>query len=201
MKEIKLTFPMAEFDGLKFLMFDTTEHIQVNWAHKHYYEPNMIKFIQQNYKGGTMIDAGACIGNHTLAFSKIADLVISFEPLQQIFLHLSMNLAVNVIKNVVTYNIALSNRNGVEEMTFVDGSAGGGEIRKGGEYIIPVLTLDAFKIKNINLIKIDVQEHEAQVLEGAKETIKEQTPDLFIECTTEEEKSQHLIYLQTLNKV
>ena len=172
MKKATLSFLTAKVDGFDFVIFEPKEHIQVSWKLEMYYEPDMIEFIHRNYKGGTFVDIGACIGNHTLAFSRVADRVVAFEPMPQVFIHLLSNIVLNKITNTIAYNIALGNKKGVERMVFVKGSAGGGEVRKNGNYSVPILRLDDFKLKNVTLIKIDVQEQEAQVLNGAKNTIK-----------------------------
>jgi len=46
---------------------------------------------------------------------------------------------------------------------------------------IDVTTLDSYKLKNISMIKIDVEGHEEEVLKGAVDTIKKNHPIIFVE--------------------
>lgn len=46
---------------------------------------------------------------------------------------------------------------------------------------IKVITLDSLNLQNISMIKIDVENHENEVLEGAKQTILNNKPIIFIE--------------------
>jgi FkbM family methyltransferase len=49
------------------------------------------------------------------------------------------------------------------------------------EQSINVITLDSLNLDNISMIKIDVENHENEVLEGAKQTILRNKPIVFIE--------------------
>ena len=195
MKGFNIQIPVGEVDGYNLLIRDNNEQLQSYWNINKWYEEGMIKFIHNNYKGGTFIDIGGSIGNHAVAFSKVADKVYTFEPLIQYAFHLKANLIVNKIENVFLYNLGLSNRNGITRMFNDDRSDGGGTITEDGEILIPVMKLDEFSLENVKLIKIDVEGHEEEVLEGAKETIKSQLPDLFIETSTYQE------YKDTLKKL
>lgn len=199
MKKLTVELLTTEVDGFNFIVMDKDEHLQSFWMRGSYYEPDMIKFIQQNYKGGTFVDAGACIGNHTLAFSKIADNVVAFEPIQKVFLHCVGNIMVNNISNVIVHPVALGNFKGTERMTFVGPSAGGGEVRKDGEFIVPTIPLDEYQLENVKVIKMDVQEHEMEVLKGALMTIMNNKPDLYIECNTDKERNANLDYLKSID--
>lgn len=200
MSEIEIKLRCGDIDGIKYIITDPEENIQSFWFKNDYYEEDMIKFIQKNYKGGTFVDCGACIGNHTMVFSKLADKVVSFEPIPKIHMHLVGNILINKVKNVTAYQLALGNKRGTSRMTFIGPSAGGGEMRKDGEYLTPILKLDDFHLDNIPLIKIDVQESELELLKGAKETIKKSKPDLFIECNTKRERETNLEFLQSVDK-
>ena len=47
--------------------------------------------------------------------------------------------------------------------------------------IIPVKTLDSYRLENVSLIKIDVENFEADVLKGGKETIMKSKPVILLE--------------------
>ena len=45
-----------------------------------------------------------------------------------------------------------------------------------------VNTLDSFKLKNVGLIKIDVEGNELKTIQGAEKTIKKYKPIVYFEC-------------------
>ncbi len=47
---------------------------------------------------------------------------------------------------------------------------------------VPCSTIDALKLHDVGMIKIDVEGHELEVLEGARATIQRYSPSLLIEC-------------------
>jgi hypothetical protein len=48
---------------------------------------------------------------------------------------------------------------------------------------VPAERLDAFDLRSVGFIKIDVEGHEVAVLEGARETIRRERPNLVVEAT------------------
>ena len=180
-----IAFFTNNFDGINFIILDPEELLQVNWVIGHYYEKEMIDFIRDNYKGGSFVDAGSCIGNHSIAFSKVADHVYSFEPVQATFLQQVAIIFVNKIRNITTYNLALGNKYGLKPIFKDNLSAGGGRIGKKGNMTVSVVKLDDFKVKDVKLIKVDVEGYELEMLKGSKKTILKHKPDLFIECATD----------------
>jgi FkbM family methyltransferase len=59
--------------------------------------------------GCWMLDVGANIGNHSLAFSTLAEKVFSFDPGEKAFNFLSRNINFNELNNVTVLNLGLSN--------------------------------------------------------------------------------------------
>jgi len=135
-----------------------------------------------------IIDIGANIGNHSIFFAKFLDckIVHSFEPVLSNFELLKKNMFCVNNKSIL-YNIALSNK--IDTMDLYNSqinNKGGFSLHKYNnsflvESKINVNTLDSFNLNNITLIKIDVENHENEVLEGSKETIKRCKPIIFIE--------------------
>ena len=65
---------------------------------------------------------------------------------------------------------------------------------------VEIKTLDSFKLKNINFIKIDVQNYELEVLRGAVETLKNNDPIVCLEeLKVNLKDSDEIILLQSLN--
>jgi FkbM family methyltransferase len=203
MNTIKMTFITNDVNGHNFIIQDPNEHIQTFLVNGKYYEQDMIKFIVDNYSGGTFIDVGANIGNHTIAFSDIADDVYSFEPIKENYLILQLNLMINKITNVETYNFALGSSDKFETIYRDDKcyNTGSGSISNPTSmcttrrYTI-VTKLDNFNYQSVKLIKIDVEGYELEVLKGSTKLLETQKPDLFIECITDDKFKQILDFLK-----
>jgi len=133
------------------------------------------------------IDIGANVGVWSYWLSKYAKQVESFEPNPKIF-----NALKNIkIKNVNSYNIALSNKSGSVDLLIPKGSKGFSNqgaslssIKVQGEHksiSIEAKCLDEYNFLDVDFIKIDVEGHEHEVIEGAQETIKKFKPTMVIE--------------------
>ncbi len=139
-------------------------------------------------KGKTIMDIGGFIGDSVLIFEELApDKIYTFEASPENFELLKKTLKLNGLKNVVAENFALGAEKG--ECT-LKGTGSGTSIVKGSsgsnqnEVRVPVRTLDDYvsehKIKNIGLIKVDIEGAEPMFLAGAKKTICEQKPILLL---------------------
>ena len=132
-----------------------------------------------------VVDVGAYIGLHTLTISKLAKSVISFEPQPLIHQCLKNTLEKQKIKNVKLYHTALSNKNGTTNIhTNNNGDAsleGIRDIKFAMSFPVDMNTLDNYNIDKINLIKIDVEGHEWEMLEGASNTILKNKPIIILE--------------------
>ncbi len=133
------------------------------------------------------IDIGANVGVWSYWLSKYAKQVESFEPNPKIF-----NALKNIkIKNVNSYNIALSNKSGSVDLLIPKGSKGFSNqgaslssIKVQGEHksiSIEAKCLDEYNFLDVDFIKIDVEGHEHEVIEGAQETINKFKPTMVIE--------------------
>ena len=133
------------------------------------------------------IDIGANVGVWSYWLSKYAKQVESFEPNPKIF-----NVLKNIkIKNVNSYNIALSNKSGSVDLLIPKGSKGFSNqgaslssIKVQGEHksiSIEAKCLDEYNFLDVDFIKIDVEGHEHEVIEGAQETINKFKPTMVIE--------------------
>lgn len=99
--------------------------------------------------------------------------MIAFEPNPTANKILRTNVKLNKIANIVVIEAAISNAAG--EMPIANKSQKG----KNGEFLVPVRTLDSFKLKP-SVVKIDTEGNELPVLQGARETLR-QKPQLVIE--------------------
>ena len=130
-------------------------------------------------------DLGAHIGYYSLQISNLKDLfIISVEPIKSHFKQLKLNMESNNIKNIKLYNIALSNKNTEKEMWVSNKNKTGGfaifdendeELKKynySKNLITKVNTMrgdDLFKDNGLKIaIKIDVERHEKELINGMK---------------------------------
>lgn len=131
------------------------------------------------------VDVGANIGNHSLFFSRIFEKVYSFEPLTEVFKLLEINASST--NNVIAQNIGLSDKK--ESLrAFVDkDNMMSGKISENTDSnaTFQVEKLDTFKADNnlgkISYIKIDIEEHEAAALRGAREILISDSPVVSLE--------------------
>ena len=172
---------------------------------KDFYEFELLDWLLVlPYDDGIFIDVGANLGNHTLFFSKIMGKeCYSFEPNDKVYSALVENITLNVLeKNVKCFNTALGNKSGKASiLSVLDNNLGSTTLEYKDNGDIDVKTLDSiiFNNQSVALIKIDVEGFEFEVLKGAKETIKTNTPILLIECADQLIINQTIDYLNEFN--
>ena len=155
------------------------------------------------------IDAGANYGCVTYPLALLSEHVYSFEMRHDIFDCLKTNTS--KFDNITYHRIALSNKTGQLEMFADIASGlsmllsqeiideqdswiaplkhrhknrqgrGTHESFSGGRRKVSTRPIDNYNIKNVDFIKLDVQYHEYEVLEGARNTIVEYNPILLVE--------------------
>ena len=150
--------------------------------------------------GDTVVDAGANIGTHSLAFARLVGptgAVLSFEPQRVIFQILCANFAVNGVLHGHAYNMALGAEDGLLHMPRVDYGArrnfGAVSLADSGRGdVVQVAPLDSLDLPACRLIKADVEGMEREVLRGAQRTIERHRPFLYLE-NNQEDKAPALI--------
>jgi len=149
-------------------------------------------------RSATFIDVGANYGFYSIlgALWNPNLRVIAFEPVPQICEGLKQNVAVNRLEDrIVCENLALSDRSG--QATFFLPSAQGKDLESAGTLVadgwqarknspriqVETVRFDDYEKRRpmqVELIKIDVEDFEADVLTGMREVIKRDRP--FIVC-------------------
>jgi len=173
-------------DGLgKFYIDDDQDFIKRFIKGNHVWEPHLVKLFEQHVKPGTtVIDAGAHIGTHTVTLARLAGpegRVYSFEPQRKLYRELVFNLKLNELRNVVPLRFALGHTAAVVEMDpATEKNEGGTQLGKGGDKV-ELRTIDSFGFRNVSLMKIDVEQFEDFLLEGAQLTIALSRPVIVIE--------------------
>jgi FkbM family methyltransferase len=142
--------------------------------------------------GDTVIDVGANIGTHAIAFAEMVGpqgRVHAFEPQPRLAGILTQNVNGNDWQNVVLVNnCAVGSTNGIMPMAKLPPDDT--EFNFGALPLLPglssggstvVMTIDSLKLRP-KLIKIDVEGMEADVIWGARQTIEVCSPVLYLEC-------------------
>lgn len=157
------------------------------------YQPTILKAcLAEISQGDVVLDLGANLGTFTVPFAKAvrSGTVHAFEPQRVIFQLLCANVFINGLPNVWTHNVGLSDSNRsskiktkyradytyFDKMPFSQCTVSD-EV---GE-AIELRTLDSYGFEKIDLIKIDVELHELQCIQGAMETLEKCRPVIVME--------------------
>lgn len=118
------------------------------------------------------VDCGANIGIYSLLLGPICARGIAIEPSEDTFCILQHNLHINQLGNVTAYKIGVGNKRG--ELYFTKDLDCENHLVEEGSTLdcekIEVDTLDAIcqnEKQTVNILKIDVEGHEKEVLQGA----------------------------------
>lgn len=144
-------------------------------------------------------DVGAQSGSYSLFAKYLPNAsFFSFEPFEQSFKLLNDNIILNDIRNVTTYNIALSDVCGTTTLNTSKSHNGFhtlGENPSRFTDVMPVTvntnTLDAYFYdvnKKLDYLKIDTEGWEYNILKGGLETIKKYKPVIQLEWVQENMK-------------
>lgn len=145
------------------------------------------------YLGGVMVDIGANIGTHTIAYLQYGT-VYAFEPNRIAFECLKHNCP-----QAKLFNMALGSYTGWIDMVPEGDNYGAAHTTPGKS--IPCRMLDSFELLFCNYIKIDVEGDEIAVLEGAKRTIARCRPVMCIESNPHTLERKGLTVKDLENKI
>lgn len=136
--------------------------------------------------GGICLDVGAYDGQSSIDFFKTNRFqsVISFEPFQKNFSLLQRNIKANCLESYVTpMRIALGSQDKDYFVEYKDSSPrtqiSSFSPGSHGE-LVREKRLDSLAIRDISLIKVDIEGYELKFLEGARQTILQERPNLII---------------------
>ena len=192
---------------------------KIFFSQKYLLEKRLKRAIKKNYEkeleiidkysdqSKDALDIGVYRGVYSYKLSQHFKTVHSFEPNPLLYPYLEKNLK-KVIKNMILYNLALSDANGESELKlpirskslfkdnieelFQLGAASmhpKNTIENFKKVPIKMRKLDDIEINNkIGFIKIDVEGHEKNVLKGGLNTIKKNKPILLIEIEEKHSK-------------
>lgn len=141
-----------------------------------------------------ILDIGANIGTHSVIFARKvkSGKIYAIEPQSLIFSILQNNILYNGLANVIPlhYSITARNNHAVSMNNF---SFVGEQINNGALGLKPFKnknvigeislsrTIDSFNFNSISFLKMDIQGSEVMALAGAKKTIMQSRPIMYIE--------------------
>jgi FkbM family methyltransferase len=150
-----------------------------------------------NLQGQVVYDIGAFHGILTLFFARQAARVISYEPNSRNHARLLENIRINALSNVTVRKLGLGAAPETATLVYMPLMSGGGSLeQKTVEQLrtskaatvseqIEISTLDqdiaSAKLPPPDFIKIDVEGWELEVLKGARQTLADHRPALFLE--------------------
>lgn len=148
-------------------------------------------------EGGLVVDAGANLGSHTLAFAfavGLAGKVVAVEPQRQLCYMLAGSAALCGARNVWIKQMALAREAGTVRVPDLDYNApqnfGGMALRDVTAEMpsenVRADTLDSLALPRLDFLKIDVEGYELDVLHGGDETITAMRPVISAEADREQ---------------
>ncbi len=153
-------------------------------------EPEFDQLPNWVHPGDWVLDIGANVGQYTLRFSELVGQqgrVFAFEPITETAEILAAMATRARNRNISILNIAVSERAGEVSFRVPSGAAGlpnyfQARVSGEGDRKVPCFALDDLPFPNrIVLVKIDVEEHEVQVIRGMRNLIERDHPILIIE--------------------
>lgn len=158
---------------------------------------NELAFMRQFIpKNGTVLDIGAYVGTHTLAFAGWTGEVVALEAQPATFQVLGDNVRCNGLTNVRLEHAAAGDycgsmhAHGIDittEASFGSASlAGAAPDTAGTMFDVPIVTIDSLDLPRCDFMKIDVEGMESAVIAGAAATIRRHRPVIYAECNSVE---------------
>ena len=161
-------------------------------------------FIKNVIKKKSILDIGANVGYYSLLAVKYAESdckIYAFEPSKRNFEYLIKNVEANNIKNIFSIEKAIIDKE--EEVFLQENDLGvldtvGGE---SGDYKVLGISIDNFCDNNKitpDLIKMDIEGGELLALQGAINTLKKYSPDIFLSAHSDKLEEECLSFLSNL---
>jgi FkbM family methyltransferase len=167
-----------------------------------YAEQEVALFARLLRPGDVAVDAGANIGSLSVAMARQVGprgCVHAFEPQPHVYRNLVANAALNELDQLECWNAAVGEAPGTIELPRMNPDArhsfgsvalnsdrrdAAGDAARGVP--VPMMTVDGLDLPACRLIKADVEGMEAHVLRGARETIAQHRPLLYLQAELKE---------------
>ncbi len=142
----------------------------------------------------TILDIGANVGTHSLAFARQFAQVHSFEPNPEVCERFLRNVALNRAANIALHRVGLGQTSTLSPFFSIDKlNFGLGTFLNVEQYDAPLRQIGVLKIENgddyianlgvehIDAVKIDVQGFELEVLKGLQKALRRDRPVVWFE--------------------
>jgi FkbM family methyltransferase len=167
--------------------------------------------------GDTVIDVGANIGTHALAFSRFvgpAGRVHAIDGQHRAFAMLTLNIFLNAVENVNCVQAIVGKESGVRmvpeknlaplsilNFSFAASETPAMNDRPDDQCLVPhlAIALDELHLQGCELVKIDAEAMELEVMSGAIRTIERFRPVIYFEQTSERTFAQIFELLQGIS--
>lgn len=159
------------------------------------YEAPMIRaFLAQAKRRGTALDIGANCGTHSMAFARVFNTVLAFEPNPMLWDQFAQNMALNHLDNVRLHKVGLADRDDKLVLQSIDKPNHGlGTFSTEEQYDLPLRPIAHCTVRHggqflaelgvwhVDAVKIDVQGYEPEVLKGLSEILIRDRPLIWCE--------------------
>ena len=185
------------------LILDLSEHIDYRTFMNGYFDITCSEYFAQNTfsENSLFIDIGANVGSVSIAVAKQGLRVVSIEPVEGIFKKLVENIRINPELSIVPIMTALTSGEPEEISGFITlyqpkGNSGATSSNRDWNpsasdsllHKVPATSLDSLissklLLKGIDnlFLKIDAEGMELEILQGAKDSINNYNPTIFLE--------------------
>jgi FkbM family methyltransferase len=138
-----------------------------------FYEADILDYLADYHRDQkTILDIGANIGNHSVYFANFLNYtsIMAFEPIKANFELLKQNMA--PYGNTSLIQMAVSATTHRDFRMFENhGNMGNGRADMDGNIFVNATSIDRLYLTDVTLMKIDVENHEPAVIEGAADTL------------------------------
>ncbi|MDC1054543.1 FkbM family methyltransferase [Alphaproteobacteria bacterium] len=178
------------FNNYPFYMLNTSndDAVVLKYLWRNYYENiSLSLWYKITRKEGIFFDVGAHTGIYTIIgnLNNEKNKIVSIEPYYLNYSRLLSNLKINKITTNNCFLTAASNEKGIAKLNIKSPKgyhSAGGKISENGNFSVSKVKIDDFELKTtVQGIKIDTEGHEYQVIEGAKNIIVKNSPDIIFE--------------------
>lgn len=155
-------------------------------------------WMTMSKRSKVIIDVGANTGIYSLIAASLnpSAQVYAFEPLNFVYKKLLYNLSLNPSLNIKAFDIAISDSNGQTSFnvpgdthSYTASLNSSHDMNNAMRVQVETKTLDRFLKEQscgVDLVKIDVERHEPEVIEGFINSIKKYLPTILIEILDNE---------------
>lgn len=147
---------------------------------------------------GTILDVGANVGTHSLAFARHFEHVHAFEPNPDLWRSFETNIRINNISNVHLHKVGLADKDATLPFFAIEkNNYGLGTFSTADQYDLPLKEIGMLRvvagdsyivtshIRRVDAIKIDVQGFEFEVIRGLARVLKRDRPFVWMEVGTD----------------